>query len=149
MSNTGKVLYRVQQGHTYASDADLTVMCCPVCGVNYAIPQTMQAAARSAGERKITWFCPNGHDLGYNGPSEVEKERDRVTSELQYQRDRSGRLAAEVDQTKAKLRAQKGATTKAKRRHAAGLCPCCNRTFQQITRHMATQHPDFDPGADA
>jgi hypothetical protein len=28
------------------------------------------------------------------------------------------------------------------KRTAAGVCPCCNRTFQQLARHMKTRHPE-------
>lgn len=140
---------RVQQGHTYAGATDLISMVCPTCGVTYAIPKVMQKAAYDAGHRKITWYCPNGHDLGYNGPSEAEKEAERYKADAEWYRQHSGRLAADLDQTRASLRAQKGATTKARKRHAAALCPCCNRSFVQLRRHMAAKHPDYDPAADA
>jgi hypothetical protein len=27
------------------------------------------------------------------------------------------------------------------------VCPCCNRSFQNLRRHMATKHPEFNaPG---
>lgn len=28
-------------------------------------------------------------------------------------------------------------------RAAAGVCPCCNRTFEQLGRHMTTKHPEY------
>lgn len=28
----------------------------------------------------------------------------------------------------------------------AGVCPCCNRTFKNLARHMAGQHPGFTEG---
>tara|TARA_Y100000310_G_scaffold338946_1_gene430083 strand:- start:1163 stop:1354 length:192 start_codon:yes stop_codon:yes gene_type:complete len=37
----------------------------------------------------------------------------------------------------------KGQVTKLKNRAKAGVCPCCNRTFQNLSRHMETKHPDF------
>lgn len=137
-------LYRVQQGHTYAGNTDLKVMCCPSCGVTYAIPAVLQKAAHDAGHRKIVWYCPNGHELGYNGESEDEKKAREFKEEADWQRQRAGRLAADLDQTKASLRAQKGATTKAKKRHAAALCPCCNRSFKQLRAHYR-MHPDYEP----
>ncbi len=30
-------------------------------------------------------------------------------------------------------------------RHAAGVCPACNRTFSQLVAHMESQPPDYDP----
>ncbi len=140
-----QVLQRVSDGYTYAADFNLKVMSCPDCGVMYAIPQTMQENAYKIGHRKIVWFCPNGHELGYNGKSQAEQERDQAQSSLQRAQERA---AAERDlrvHTERQLRAQKAATTRARKRHVAGVCPACNRTFSQLVEHMKTQHPDFKP----
>lgn len=142
-------LQRVRDGHVYAGDTDLIVMSCPDCGVTYAIPQTLQRNAYERGERKITWFCPNGHSLGYSGPSELTKERDRALAQAKRATDRANAERDLREHTEHKLRAQKGATTKARKRHAAGVCPCCQRSFENVRRHMATKHPDFDPAKEA
>lgn len=34
-----------------------------------------------------------------------------------------------------------------KNRVANGVCPCCNRHFENLERHMKGQHPDFQPEA--
>jgi protein-arginine kinase activator protein McsA len=139
-----KTLTRVRDGHTYAGQTDLIVMTCPACGVTYAMPTSLQENAYARGERKITWFCPNGHELGYNGPSEEEKARKKAEADARWYEER---FRAERDlhaHTSRQLAAQKAATTRAKKRHAAGVCPCCNRTFQQLQRHMASKHPDYD-----
>jgi|ERR1041384_335707 hypothetical protein len=138
-------LQRVRDGFVYSGDTNLVVMTCPVCGVMYAIPQTMQENAYRKGNGKIEWCCPNGHQLGYHGPSAIEQERDRAQAALKRAQERAAAERDLREHTEYKLRAQKGATTRAKKRHAAGLCPCCNRTFQQLQRHMATKHPDYDP----
>jgi hypothetical protein len=44
--------------------------------------------------------------------------------------------------TERRLRAQKGATTRAKKRAVAATCPCCGRSFSQLRRHMAAKHPE-------
>ena len=40
--------------------------------------------------------------------------------------------------------AARGQVTKLKNRAAAGVCPCCNRQFQNLKNHMATKHPEFN-----
>lgn len=145
MSTANKTLTRVAQGHTYAGITDLKIMCCPMCGVTYGIPTAMQEAAHAAGNRQITWFCPNGHNLGYNAESDEEKARKKAESDADWYRKRHQAERDLREHTEHKLRAQKGATTKAKKRHAAALCPCCNRSFVQLRRHLASQHPDYDP----
>jgi DNA repair exonuclease SbcCD ATPase subunit len=49
------------------------------------------------------------------------------------------------EDTERRLSAQKAQTTKARKRAAAALCPCCNRSFVQLRRHMETKHPGYDP----
>lgn len=34
--------------------------------------------------------------------------------------------------------------TKTRKRIANGVCPCCHRTFQNLARHMAGQHPAYE-----
>lgn len=34
------------------------------------------------------------------------------------------------------------APKQAQTRIGAGICPCCNRTFSQLARHMQSKHPD-------
>jgi DNA repair exonuclease SbcCD ATPase subunit len=85
-----------------------------------------------------------------------ETEAQRLAKALEEERaernEAERRSAAERDlrrHTERQLSAQKAATTRAKKRHAAGVCPCCNRSFENVRRHMATQHPDFDPAKEA
>lgn len=139
-----------QRGETFAGYNTLTTMCCPSCGVLYALPERLIAAARERGNRERVWYCPNGHELGYND-APGEAEADKLRRQLEDERARAGRQSARADQLESRLIAQKGAATRARnerdrlaRRVQAGVCPCCNRTFKQLARHMATQHPDFE-----
>jgi hypothetical protein len=145
------VLRRVRDGYTYAGELDLAIMTCPACGITYAMPAALQSNAYDRGHRAIVWYCPNGHELGYNGASEAEKAEQKAKREGE----RATRLQARLDQTEAALRAQKAAKTRFKnerdrdrRRVAHGVCPCCGRTFKQLARHMASQHPGFVADAD-
>ncbi|HEX9950777.1 MAG TPA: hypothetical protein VGB53_03340 [Rubricoccaceae bacterium] len=53
-----------------------------------------------------------------------------------FYRDERGNQV-EAERQKRRAAAQKGAHTRTKKRIAAGVCPCCNRTFQDLARHMA------------
>lgn len=147
-----KTLARARDGYTYAGETNLTVMTCPCCGITYAIPARLQESAQARGNREIVWFCPNGHELGYSQASEQNQAEQRAEREA----NRAARLQAQLDQTEAALRGQKSRATRFKndrdrerRRTAAGVCPCCGRTFQQLARHMKGQHPDFPAVPDA
>lgn len=37
----------------------------------------------------------------------------------------------------------RGQLTKLKRRVSNGVCPCCNRSFADLHRHMTEKHPDY------
>lgn len=132
-------LHRVRNGATYAGETDLKVMTCPVCGVVYAIPARLQENAYDRGHGEIQWFCCNGHQLGYHGKSEAEIAREKTEAALVREQATRDLLA----HTERSLRSQKGATTKAKKRHASGVCPCCERSFVQLRRHMAAKHADY------
>lgn len=125
--NLGRVS---QLGYTFEAHQ------CGTCGVVWALDIQYLEARREDHEG---WLCPNGHSFVFNGPSETE----RLRQQLERERTRSGRIAAERDQIEASRRAVKGVVTKLKKRISAGVCPCCNRTFKQLADHMATQHPDY------
>lgn len=108
------------------------------CGIEHAIPEALD---RAITQGSVRGYCPLGHAYACT-PSEADRQRSRAD-------EAERRLAAERDlrlDTERRLVAQKGATTRATTRAAAGVCPCCNRSFSQLRRHMASKHPDYDPG---
>lgn len=110
---------------------------CSACGILYAFPETLRQQALAYHNQKF--YCPNGHSQSYTGPTDAEKERARA--------DRLERRLANKDEdlraTRASLTATKGQLTKTKKRVANGVCPCCNRSFANLGRHMAGQHPQY------
>jgi hypothetical protein len=118
---------------------------CPACFVLHAIPKRME---RERMEDGGSIFCPNGHKWHFT-TSEVAKLRKQLADAEQTRKWLDGRLTHEQDQRRAAERsasAYKGQTTRLKNRAAAGVCPCCNRSFVQLRRHMETKHPDFAAG---
>lgn len=130
---------------TLTYSGTLVVVTC-WCGTRHAVPQELrgkQEREHADGRTQTNIYCPLGHSYVIAG----EGEAARLERQLANARDRSAQLAAERDQAEASARAYKGVATKARKRAKAGVCPCCNRTFQQLARHMASQHPTFDPEA--
>jgi len=124
----------------------LTVMTC-WCGVRHAVPEELydfQRRQHRDGKSVTAIYCPLGHTHVPAGKGEAELLRGKL--ERAEQRRKAERELRE--DTERRLSAQKAATTRAKRRHAAGVCPCCGRTFKQLQRHMTTKHPDYDPTKD-
>lgn len=130
---------------------DLQHIRCGGCGLNYAVPDGWLSQKK---EDHTGFFCPNGCRRIYKkDPDEVVK-LERKVAQLTAQADqlnaslRSARICAE--HAERRVSAQKGQVTKIKNRVAKGVCPCCNRTFENLARHMETKHPDFahvDPEA--
>lgn len=144
-------VYDAQEGDKFNAETTLEVVTCATCSITYAIPAGLKASAlKYRGDREGGWklCCPLGHTWWYVG--ETEKERlKRIARESS---NRAALLSAQLDQTKAELRGQKARGTRyrnerdaSRRRHAAGVCPCCGRSFKQLRQHMASQHPDYDP----
>jgi hypothetical protein len=69
------------------------------------------------------------------GVSEKAKLEKQLASEQQARRWVEQRLEAEA--------AEHAKTARKLSRVSAGVCPCCNRTFQNVARHMKTKHPDI------
>lgn len=101
-----------------------------------------------------TFYCLWGHSQHFTrGPSENDKlrlERDRLKQEAARLEERAQayQRAEEAAQEHAAYQARRaaaarGQVTRLKNRAAAGLCPCCNRSFSNLQRHMAGQHPGF------
>lgn len=142
---TPTTVYAASEGDKFNEDTNLVVVTCWHCKMLYAIPESLNVSALAyPGASDGGWWicCPLGHTWGYTGKS--------VERQLKEEQDRSARLAADRDQAEAHARAMKGVATRRKneldrvnKRVAAGVCPCCHRTFKQLARHMKAKHPGF------
>jgi hypothetical protein len=122
--------------------ADLEAHTCPSCGIEWAAPKRFFEGRRATG---ATFYCPNGHTLHY-GETEADRlrrERDRLAQQVAQRDDALRAERASRDEIQRQLSAQKGVTTRLKNRAAAGVCPCCNRTFKQLAAHMRQKHPTY------
>lgn len=109
---------------------------CPECGVQYGLTEVYEDARR---EDHKTFCCPNGHWLSYKSETREQKLRrqlDATTRQL-------SNTQSELKATEYARRAIKGQLTRTKKRIAAGVCPCCNRSFSNLAAHMAGQHPNY------
>ncbi len=123
---------------TITRDTVFEVEDCCVCFIPFAMPQSLVARRRQDGG---SFYCPNGHSQAYTG-TENTRLRERIARMEQQMsaKDEALRLAEEAR--------QKGERNlrRLKKRTGNGVCPCCNRTFKQLARHMASKHPNFAEG---
>lgn len=116
---------------------------CAECGVVFGLEAGYQRQRRDDHQ---SFYCPNGHSLSYAGKSEAERLKEdlkRRDSALAWERDRRQGEQRRADHAERRLSATKGVVTKMRKRVGAGVCPCCNRHFTALERHMATKHPAF------
>lgn len=109
--------------------------CCN-CGVSFAFPKSWDDHFRKTHQ---TFYCPAGHGQNYTSETDEERLRKQLTARgAELDRVRADRdfKARELEQAAKK-------TARLKKRLAAGVCPCCKRTFQQLVRHMHAKHPNF------
>ena len=112
-----------------------SIECC-TCGIVFWAPDQYVTNLR---ETHQSFYCPNGHGQSFRGVSDAERyKRLMENAQAQVNAERQKLLVAqkERDAAEQKLR-------KLKKRTAAGLCPCCNRTVGQLARHMSTKHKEF------
>lgn len=111
---------------------------CGVCGIDFAMPDWLYKARRDDGQ---AFWCPRGCRIGY-----TESEADRLRRQVKRLESRTVHLEDQRRAAEKSAAAYKGQVTKLRTRVANGVCPCCQRTFVQLQRHMRTKHPDYvDP----
>ncbi|MGC4008837.1 MAG: hypothetical protein QM805_07600 [Pseudomonas sp.] len=119
---------------------------CCVCHIRFGMPRSFQQDARK--NSSIYFCCPNGHRQHYNDEvnerEKLRRERDMLKQNAAYLEDRNRELEAAATRSQRQAVAYKGVATKMKNRVKNGVCPCCNRTFVDLARHMHMQHPEFD-----
>jgi hypothetical protein len=126
-----------------------TIECCN-CGLRFAVPRSWE---RSRRDDHKSFYCPNGHPQSFVGKSEAEIARDELAKEKQRREwaEAEAKRLREKNETAARSNAAlRGHINHVKRRVGNGVCPCCNRTFSQLGRHMQAKHPGYQfPEIDA
>lgn len=122
---------------TFTQTVSFTAFDCPECGLNYALTDAFVNRKRDTGE---PWYCPHGHSQSFRDGNASKlkaalRELAQKQAEVAYERSRADMERRIREQREADLKRHK-------RRAANGVCGCCNRSFTNLRRHMATQHPE-------
>jgi hypothetical protein len=126
---------------TLTYEGELTVLTC-WCGTRHAVPSELrrfQLRQHDNGENVTSIYCPLGHTHVPSGRSKAVAEREKREQLERQLANRDEDLRAE----RAAHAATKVQATKLRKRAEAGACPCCNRSFVQLARHIKTKHPEF------
>jgi hypothetical protein len=118
---------------------------CYRCKAIIWLPDELYAAAHHS--PSISFWCPYGHEQhfceGETQEQKLRRERDRLTQRLAEKDDAIAYQRGERERAERQLSATKGVVTRIKNRIGHGVCPCCNRTFGDLSKHMATKHPTY------
>ena len=114
---------------------------CNTCSVHFGMPHGYLKHRR---DDKRDFFCPNGHKMAYAESTEdaLRRERDRLKQQLAQKDDEITAQRGMREAAERQAAAARGQVTRLRNRGKAGLCPCCNRHFTNLERHMATKHTD-------
>lgn len=123
-----------EKGLKYHVTVEMVTEICYKCSIAFGMPSDMKAVLL---RDRTNFYCPNGHVQQYVGKSDAEKLKEAndllELKRKQLNDEQSKRW--EVEEKNRKLDA------KLKRVHK-GVCPCCNRSFENLRRHMETKHPE-------
>ncbi len=117
------------------------VVSCYSCGNLFGITSRLYKRVVTDAEGSV--FCPACGKESYWRESEDQKRIKALEKKLEWEAVEVTRQKNLRESAEASLRATKGIVTKLKNRVGAGVCPCCNRTFKQLSAHMSNKHPDF------
>ncbi len=126
-------------------DVTLQKIQCKSCGGVYAISEPHRKYLQEVGGY---WSCPYcRQSWGFRKESSdleiAKKEAKRYRNYLAGEKARHDQTKASLKAHKASLKAHKAAKTRLKNRIAKGICPCCNRFFDNLQRHISKEHPNF------
>lgn len=110
------------------------VISCVHCQFPFGVPDRADEHWRKS---KRTFYCPQCRgSQGYYGKSEKEKRLEEAERRLEQEQIR----ASDAEQKAIRMSRQ---YSRVRDRVKNGVCPCCNRTFDNVARHMASKHKDW------
>lgn len=110
---------------------------CGTCGILHAVPMDwIYERRKMAGDI----YCPNGCKRTWSESEAQRLQKQLTVKEMELRAEKCKALNALRELGSERLEKEK-AERKLKR-VSRGVCPCCNRTFQNLARHMATKHSE-------
>lgn len=135
------------RGQIIVVSQELVTETCHSCGILFAMTEAFrQKLLKGKNQAERTFYCPAGHRQWYVGKSEAQQLREKLDAEIRARQRAEQQVAEVCDEARHerdRANGYKGQMTKLAKRAKAGVCPCCKRTFENLQRHMASQHPKF------
>lgn len=118
-----------------------TTDCCS-CGITFAVPKRLLDQRR---QDLDSFYCPNGHSMVFRKSTAdiLKQDIERIKREKEEAERARYALHNELTEKQEEVRKLKKSIERRNKRIAAGVCPCCNRTFKQLAAHIKTKHPEL------
>lgn len=117
------------------------IVSCYTCGVRFGIGGDLYRRVVTNAQGSV--YCPACGNRTAWTESEAQREIKQLKQKLEWEASNAARQKSLREQAETSLVATKGVVTRLKKRVSNGVCPCCNRTFKQLSAHMANKHPEF------
>lgn len=131
----------VSRTRTIARTIEMETLICCVCSVPFALDAQWLRVLKSG---EGAFYCPNGHYLSYKKhATRLQDQVDQLKQELAQRIAAQDQAEAGAMEARRQLAAERREAQRVQRRIANGVCPCCNRHFVNVARHMKGQHPDY------
>lgn len=134
----GTILINNVRGNKVTETIEFILEDCCSCGISFFIPQHLKKRLLSTHER---FYCPNGHGMSYTAKTDEQLKIEQLERDLE--RKKSDIL--DVETQLLDTISEKNKLSRQLKRVHKGVCPCCNRTFKQLSLHMQNKHPTYEP----
>lgn len=137
-----------KEGQTFTEFLEMETIVCYSCAIPFAVPSSFK---RNLQANQENFYCPNGHRQHYSKSTEsilkekIDKLEKQKAEESQYFKDLLFIKSKRIEESKKEIKVLKAKNTikrKKLKRVKNGVCPCCNRSFQNLMDHMKNQHPE-------
>lgn len=112
---------------------------CITCGTVFGLSATLRNHCYQNGGY---FYCPVGHSQGWN-TANCKTNIDKLSAEIARLKSLVDYKDSRIEAERCKAAAAKTTLTKERNRLRNGVCPCCNRHFVNVERHLKTKHPNF------
>lgn len=134
------MIKEVMRGNTTTEAINFTLETCCACAIPFFMPTYHYK--RLLANKGETFYCPNGHPMSYTGLTEAQK----LKQELDKLKEEKNKENEELQNRWLDVLGEKNKLEKQLKRVHRGVCPCCNRTFSDLSNHMKVKHPELIGG---
>lgn len=120
------------------------------CGHVILMSREHYDACRESNRR---WYCTVCGAwrvfVGETTIQQLRRERDAAKQREETLRAQRADLEKKLSLEREILASERKSKDRLKKRLKNGVCPCCTRSFQNLRRHIASKHPEFDKSVGA